>query len=100
MKYSPASHEFTSLATGSNRNSTSSNPRKSQSPTKDGMGYKHGQSGSGYDSLLTTDSGSATNELSDIPRDCLDQLTVLKHLAKEVQVRVVYFFQSLRFIWK
>jgi hypothetical protein len=32
-------------------------------------------------------SASTSNELSEIPRDYLNQLTVLKHLAKEVQVR-------------
>ncbi|CAG7721617.1 unnamed protein product [Allacma fusca] len=55
----PASHEFTSVGMGANRNS---NPRSSTSPTRDNPGA-----------------------LSEIPRDCLDQLTVLKHLAKEVQ---------------
>lgn len=38
-----------------------------------------------YEALLG-EAGLKSNELSDIPRDYLNQLTVLKHLAKEVQV--------------
>jgi hypothetical protein len=80
--YRPASHEFTSLATGSKRNSTSSNPRKSQSPSRDT--HSQQQHHLDYEAYLLGE-GLKNNELSDIPRDYLNQLTVLKHLAKEVQ---------------
>lgn len=85
--YRPASHEFTSVGMGQNRNSGST-PRKSQSPSRD-ISSSLSQSG-GYEGLLSERSGDSavtSTELLDIPRDYLDQLTVLKHLAKEVQVR-------------
>ncbi|ODM92116.1 Angiomotin-like protein 1 [Orchesella cincta] len=82
----PASHEFTSVGMGQNRNSGCSASRKSQSPTRD-ISSSLSQSG-GCEGLLSERSGDSavtSTELLDIPRDYLDQLTVLKHLAKEVQ---------------
>ncbi|CAL8095101.1 unnamed protein product [Orchesella dallaii] len=82
----PASHEFTSVGMGQNRNSGCSASRKSQSPTRD-LSSSLSQSG-GCEGLLSERSGDSavtSTELLDIPRDYLDQLTVLKHLAKEVQ---------------
>lgn len=83
------------MSGGQNRNSGCSASalalrNKSQSPSRD---LSSGLSQSvGCEGLLSSErSGDSTvtsNELLDIPRDYLDQLTVLKHLAKEVQVRV------------
>lgn len=65
--------------------------RKSQSPARD-LSSSLSHSG-GCEGLLSEKSGDSTvtsTELLDIPRDYLDQLTVLKHLAKEVQVKIKY----------
>jgi len=67
---SPASHEFTSVGLGHARN-------------------KSIQSTIG-DENIPGESGVTSSEISDIPRDYLDQFTVLKHLAKEVKVVIHY----------
>jgi hypothetical protein len=70
--------------------------RKSGSPAQQDQDQDRHQSSPGrsshsnsnpYDTFdLSSNSAMTSNELSEIPRDYLDQLTVLKHLAKEVQV--------------